>query len=500
MSDHPRSLPDRPALRYLKIEAKRRLHAGEFATLHDAQLAVAREHGQPSWAALKHLVESLTAPEPRASAQVRWIASRFAAAGTAGWVAPADGELRGHFHERFLDALPPARLLPRLTALAPRLRGDLVLAEDTATHALVQLDAGQLQAVVEAEPPHRLIGLRAYATGAVDDPRLTAPGTLADGPVPAAALEIARRAFAELGLAGLTLAAADASGTAWTLAHGWAGLEPRAPLTARHRFPVGSVTTLVTAVAVLRLVGEGRVGLDDQTNRYLDTVRLADADVTVRDLLRHTGGVDAPAEPLGDRVLEPVELFGPVIPCGGERGHHRHSDAGYTALGLLIENVTGSPYPRAVTGLVLEPLGMDGSSFPAGAVAGRPESAVTGYAPAADGTLEAVSARMCTMPAAAGLWTTAADLARFGRRWHALLSPDLARQAVTPQAELPGGGHSGLGWQLDRTGDVAGLADSLPGAAASLVVRRRDQRVHVALTNRNVPVEPVNGRVLRTLG
>ena len=81
MSDHPRSLPGRPSLRYLKIEAKRRLRAGEFATLDEAQLAVAREHGQPSWAALKRLVESRNTAERHASRQQRWIAARFADAG-----------------------------------------------------------------------------------------------------------------------------------------------------------------------------------------------------------------------------------------------------------------------------------------------------------------------------------------------------------------------------------------------------------------------------------
>ena len=45
-----RSLPVRPSLRFLKLEAKRRLAAGEFTTLHDAQTAIAREHGLPSWA------------------------------------------------------------------------------------------------------------------------------------------------------------------------------------------------------------------------------------------------------------------------------------------------------------------------------------------------------------------------------------------------------------------------------------------------------------------
>ena len=48
-----RALPEQASLRYLKLEAKRRRAAGEFATLHHAQLAIAREHGQPSWTALR---------------------------------------------------------------------------------------------------------------------------------------------------------------------------------------------------------------------------------------------------------------------------------------------------------------------------------------------------------------------------------------------------------------------------------------------------------------
>lgn len=56
MSDQSRSFPGQPSLRFLKLEARRRLAAGEFPTLHDAQLAIAREHGLSSWTALKQFV------------------------------------------------------------------------------------------------------------------------------------------------------------------------------------------------------------------------------------------------------------------------------------------------------------------------------------------------------------------------------------------------------------------------------------------------------------
>ena len=62
LSDQPRELPAQPNLRYLKLEAKRRLAAGQFATLHDAQLAIAREHGRSSWAALKQHIAPTQVP------------------------------------------------------------------------------------------------------------------------------------------------------------------------------------------------------------------------------------------------------------------------------------------------------------------------------------------------------------------------------------------------------------------------------------------------------
>jgi hypothetical protein len=51
-----RPLPTHPSLRYLKLAAKRRLAAGEFPSLHEAQRAIAGEYGQPSWAALKDFI------------------------------------------------------------------------------------------------------------------------------------------------------------------------------------------------------------------------------------------------------------------------------------------------------------------------------------------------------------------------------------------------------------------------------------------------------------
>ncbi len=104
-----RLLPDRPNLRHLKLEAKRRLAAGEFPSLHEAQVAIAREHGLPNWTALKQRI--CDAPESHALDQLRWVIARFSGAGEPGWTAPAEDELRLHFDDRFLSAIPPPALI-----------------------------------------------------------------------------------------------------------------------------------------------------------------------------------------------------------------------------------------------------------------------------------------------------------------------------------------------------------------------------------------------------
>lgn len=88
MSGESRSLPSRPSLRYLKLEAKRRLSAGEFRALHEAQLAIAREHDLPSWTALRQLIGSQLRPASYVLPQLRWVISRFADAGGPAWAAP----------------------------------------------------------------------------------------------------------------------------------------------------------------------------------------------------------------------------------------------------------------------------------------------------------------------------------------------------------------------------------------------------------------------------
>jgi CubicO group peptidase (beta-lactamase class C family) len=502
-----RSLPGRPSLRHLKLEAKRRLAAGEFPTLHDAQVAIAREYGLPTWASLKQRVSDT--PDSHALDQFRWVITRFADADQPGWITPTDDELSQHFDEHFLAALSPPALIKTISNVAADLRGDLVVLGQTPVQAHVQLQGMHYIAVTEPEPPHRLTGLRGLPVGSrVHDPRTAEPPVRTQGEVPAKVAAIAEQAFAELGLTALLLAGGDHQRTQpWILTRGWADLDRGdrgdrgEPLDPAHRFPAPGVTALVTTTAVLRLTADNAVDLDRPANHYLTSISLADDTITVRELLSHTAGVDSPTEIYADQLPELPGLLGPVIHASGPRGTVHPSNGGLAVLGQLVADVTGTPYADAATRLVLEPLHLDDSSFPARATEINPRigpRAVTCYNLTLQGVFEKIPARIPTLQAVAGLWSTGADLVRLGLGWSSLLPEALAHEALAPQSGPgPGGGRIGLGWIITPRGDVASHAGANLDATAAVTTRIRDQRTHVVLTSRMIPVNSIETRLLR---
>jgi CubicO group peptidase (beta-lactamase class C family) len=503
-----RSLPGRPSLRHLKLEAKRRLATGEFSSLHDAQVAIAWEHGLPSWTSLKQLVCAQAGEESHALDQLRWVIARFARADEPGWAAPTPDELGQHFHERFLAVVPPPTLIATIGKITKDLRdGELVVLGRTPLQVYIQLGSLQYVAVVEPDPPHRLTGLQGMPIGSrVHDPRVAGPPVRTRGNPPAAIPEIAEQAVAELGMAALALAGGDpGQQDAWVLTRGWADLDRAEPLDPAHRFQAAGVTVLVTATALLRLVADGELGLDRRANEYLRTMSLADDTITVRELLSHTAGVDNPTELYADTVPDLAELIGPVVACTGPRGTVQPSNGGAAVLGQLVADVTGLPYAHAAAELILEPLGMRESSFPARSAEISPETspatglrAVTGYNLTLEGVFEAIPARVPTLQAVAGLWSTGADLVRLGLGWSSLLPGALAHEALTSQTDAgPGGGRVGLGWLINPRGDVATHAGANLDATAALTIRIRDGRTHVVLTSRMLPVNTIEARLLR---
>ena len=292
------------------------------------------------------------------------------------------------------------------------------------------------------------------------------------------------------------LAGGDPGLPPWVVAAGHANLEENQPLEPGCRFPVPGATTLVTVVAVLRLVAAGRLDLDAPANDRLRAVRLASDAVTVRDVLRHTGGVDSPVRLYADAVADLADLMGPVIACDGPRGTPWPSNGGYGVLGQLIADVTGMPYAEAATRLVLGPLGLHDSRFPARA-ADIGSGAVTGYTVTPGGALEPYPRQVPTLQAVAGLWATGADLVRLGTGWPSLLPAALTREALTPQTEADRGGGSRVGLGLLLDGGTAVTGGGGFDAVSLLRTRHRDRRTFVVLTTRAVSVESLDQQLRR---
>ncbi|WP_440071307.1 serine hydrolase domain-containing protein [Streptosporangium sp. OZ121] len=194
------------------------------------------------------------------------------------------------------------------------------------------------------------------------------------------------------GFTGMTLRVHDERG-AWTGSAGVAELggTDRPPIDGHVR--IGSNTKTFTAALVLRLVAEGTIGLDTPAADYLPGFGL-DERITVRMLLRHTSGVfnftgeyyddgtyvpGIPATTAGQewvdnrfRSYRPQELVELALskPARFEPGTGwSYSNTNYVLLRLLIEKVTGRPVAEEMRRLILDPLGLSGTTVPTG----RPE-------------------------------------------------------------------------------------------------------------------------------
>ncbi len=148
--------------------------------------------------------------------------------------------------------------------------------------------------------------------------------------------------------------------------YGFAEVERRTPVTARTVFQIGSATKPFTAMAVLLLADEGRIDLDARAATYLPWVRDRYPEVTVRQLLAHTGGThpdvrranvdEIPIEEFRSRFLAAAPRSAP-----GTRWEY--ANAGYTLLALIVEAVARVPFGEFLESRIFRPLGMADSGY-----------------------------------------------------------------------------------------------------------------------------------------
>jgi D-alanyl-D-alanine carboxypeptidase len=145
---------------------------------------------------------------------------------------------------------------------------------------------------------------------------------------------------------------------------------------ASQRFRAGSITKTFTAAIVLQLVQEGKLGLGDTLEQHLPGVVPRGREITVRQLLRHQSGLEnytnLPHWPwlkqaLASASTRPLDILRyagsqPLVVEPG--GTVIYSNTNYVALGLVIEQVTGSSYGDELKRRILEPLGLDHTELP----------------------------------------------------------------------------------------------------------------------------------------
>lgn len=256
---------------------------------------------------------------------------------------------------------------------------------------------------------------------------------------------------------------------------GIADAETQAPVKLDQTlYQMASVSKLVTAWGIMKLIEDGRLALDEPINPYLTRWQFPESEycdnVTTRHLLSHTAGLNdlfGYAGFLPDEQIQTLEeslTLTQDVTSGNPRGvkvsrepgkNWLYSGGGYTVLQLLIEEITRQPFADYMAEFILQPLGMEKSNFDWRAIAdeGRAGDLATSF----DEKLNPSPPRRYTATAAASLYATPLDMARLIQaytRQNPVLSQKTLMQMITPQ---PGARQD---WGLGHTLYVANGADS----------------------------------------
>lgn len=172
-----------------------------------------------------------------------------------------------------------------------------------------------------------------------------------------------------LHIPGLSLAVVRDGKVIVARGYGLSNLELLVPVTENTVYHLASITKTFTAVAVMKLVEEGKISLADPISKYLSDLPEVWRPVTIRHLLNHTSGISSFAnhksvpcpvkkserEYTRADVLKEVACL-PLDFAPGERW--AYGDTGYHLLGMLIERVSGSDYDQFLRTTIFAPLEM----------------------------------------------------------------------------------------------------------------------------------------------
>jgi len=320
-----------------------------------------------------------------------------------------------------------------------------------------------------------------YQVAAPSDRARRVPGPT--GPIPAAEIDSLLKHFH---VPGVSVAVITNFAIDWARGYGVADVATGAPVTTDTPFPVGSVSKPVAAMASLKAVQDGRFSLDQDVNTILKSWKLPgegytkEGPVTPRSLLSHTSGTgdafgfpgyaaDAPL-PTVVQILDglPPANTRPVRLERSPLAGYEYSGGGVMIQQLALTDAVGRSFAEIARDWILKPLGMTNSTYEQPLPAAFAASAARAH--------DSTGARMVdpwrVFPefAAAGLWSTPTDLARFvievqqalAGRSKRVLSRALMREMVSPVGIGPyaigfATFKDGEGWYFYHGGHVWGF-------------------------------------------
>ncbi len=234
--------------------------------------------------------------------------------------------------------------------------------------------------------------------------------------------------MAKLEVPGVSIAVYDDYLLVWAGAYGVVDAETKEPVTEYTLFQAGSISKSVNALAVLTTAADRSFDLDAPINTYLASWKLPENDltaaspVTLRRLLSHTAGTTVhgfPGYPTGATLPTLVQVLDGTPPSNtpavrvdlAPGATFRYSGGGTTITQLLLVDTLGMPYPEIQAQRVLGPLRMTSSTYEQPLPADRVVHAASGHH--RDGSVVPTRRHVYPEMAAAGLWTTPTDLAKF---------------------------------------------------------------------------------------
>ena len=308
------------------------------------------------------------------------------------------------------------------------------------------------------------------------------------------------------GVPGVSIAIIDDGRIVATRAYGLADRKTGARMRTDTPMQAASISKSVSAFAAMRMVERGQLRLDAPVNALLKSWRIPETDatrarpITLAHLLSHTGGLGVHGF-LGYEAGQPlpsiVQILDGQAPANSaavrveqapELGF-RYSGGGYTVAQLLMSEVAGRPFPALMRREVLKPVGMRDSTFDYPLPARNMKRAAAGVL--SDGKDVAGKRKVHPESAAAGLWTTPADLARFAIEVQKAANGEsrlLGRGTAERMLRDPGPDHYALGFGIVHENGAAyfGHDGWNDGFSSHLLANREGDGV-VIMINANQP-------------